>query len=108
VHESAPDVRRREPRAARPPDNFAAELLLKELGSHVGPTAAAPAASSADRQVSGALGPSRRRGADGSGLSSHGPPTPAGQIALLRAGRPLRRRDRLPARPCPSAASTAR
>ena len=66
-------------------DNFAAELLLKEIGHVVAGEGSAKAGLAAVRQVLGEQGVPVGAGADGSGLSSHDRQAPVGQVALLRA-----------------------
>ena len=77
-----PDVVRR---ALKDSDNFAAELLLKELGRVVKGEGSTLAGVAATRQVLGGLGVPVGAVADGSGLSSTDRQTPAGQVSLLRA-----------------------
>ncbi len=72
-------------RLAKASDNFAAELLLKELGRVVGGQGSTRAGLAAVGQVLGARGVSVGPGADGSGLSSHDRQTTTGQVTLLRA-----------------------
>lgn len=86
VHESAP-MATLVSRVLKASDNFAAELLLKELGRTVRADGSSAGGIAASRQVLGALGVPVGAGADGSGLSSLDRQTPAGQVALLRAGR---------------------
>ena len=86
VHESAP-MSSVVSRALKASDNFAAELLLKELGRTVRADGSSAGGIVAARQVLGALGVPVGPGADGSGLSSLDRQTPAGQVALLKAGR---------------------
>ena len=86
VHESAP-MSSVVSRVLKASDNFAAELLLKELGRTVRADGSSAGGIAATRQVLGALGVPVGAGADGSGLSSLDRQTPTGQIALLRAGR---------------------
>jgi serine-type D-Ala-D-Ala carboxypeptidase/endopeptidase (penicillin-binding protein 4) len=86
VHESA-TVASLVSRVLKASDNFAAELLLKELGRTVRADGSSAGGIAASRQVLGALGVPVGPGADGSGLSSLDRQTPAGQVALLRAGR---------------------
>ncbi len=74
-------------RVLKPSDNFAAELLLKEIGRYnrgVGSTASGLAVV---RRVLTARGVPVGPMADGSGLSSDNRQTPAGELALLRAVR---------------------
>jgi D-alanyl-D-alanine carboxypeptidase/D-alanyl-D-alanine-endopeptidase (penicillin-binding protein 4) len=106
VHESAP-VSVLVSRVLKASDNFASELLLKELGRAVRADGSSAAGVVATRQVLGAVGVPVGAGTDGSGLSSLDRQTPSGQVALLRAGRrsPVAASFR---RRCPSAASTAR
>jgi D-alanyl-D-alanine carboxypeptidase/D-alanyl-D-alanine-endopeptidase (penicillin-binding protein 4) len=86
VHESAP-MASVVSRVLKASDNFAAELLLKELGRTVRGDGSSAGGITASRQVLGPLGVPVGPGADGSGLSSLDRQTPAGQVALLRAGR---------------------
>ncbi len=86
VHESAP-MASLVTRVLKASDNFAAELLLKELGRTVRADGSSAGGIAASRQVLGALGVPVGAGTDGSGLSSLDRQTPAGQVALLRAGR---------------------
>ena len=86
VHESEP-MASLVSRVLKASDNFAAELLLKELGRTVRADGSSAGGIAATRQVLGALGVPVGAGADGSGLSSLDRQTPAGQVALLRAGR---------------------
>jgi serine-type D-Ala-D-Ala carboxypeptidase/endopeptidase (penicillin-binding protein 4) len=66
-------------------DNFAAEVLLKELGRTVRADGSSASGVAAVRQVLGRVGVPVGAGADGSGLSSLDRQSPAGQLALLRA-----------------------
>ena len=84
VHESAP-MSSVVSQVLKASDNFAAELLLKELGRSVRADGSSAGGVAASRQVLGALGVPVGRAADGSGLSSLDRQTPAGQLALLRA-----------------------
>ena len=86
LHESAP-LSAVVSRVLKASDNFAAELLLKELGRTVRADGSSAGGIAASKQVLGALGVPVGPGADGSGLSSLDRQTPAGQVALLRAGR---------------------
>ena len=86
LHESA-TVEALVSRVLKASDNFAAELLLKELGRTVRADGSSAGGIVASRQVLGPLGVPVGAGADGSGLSSLDRQTPAGQVALLRAGR---------------------
>ena len=86
VHESA-TVASLVSRVLKASDNFAAELLLKELGRTVRADGSSAGGVAATRQVLGALGVPVGAGTDGSGLSSLDRQTPSGQVALLRAGR---------------------
>ena len=86
VHESAP-VATLVSRVLKSSDNFAAELLLKELGRTVRADGSSAGGIAATKQVLGPLGVPVGPGADGSGLSSLDRQTPSGQVALLRAGR---------------------
>jgi D-alanyl-D-alanine carboxypeptidase/D-alanyl-D-alanine-endopeptidase (penicillin-binding protein 4) len=86
AHESAP-MAALVSRVLKASDNFASELLLKELGRTVRGDGSSAGGIAASRQVLGALGVPVGAGADGSGLSSLDRQTPAGQVALLRAGR---------------------
>jgi D-alanyl-D-alanine carboxypeptidase/D-alanyl-D-alanine-endopeptidase (penicillin-binding protein 4) len=86
VHESAP-VSVLVSRVLKASDNFASELLLKELGRAVRADGSSAAGVVATRQVLGAVGVPVGAGTDGSGLSSLDRQTPSGQVALLRAGR---------------------
>ena len=72
-------------RALKDSDNFAAELLLKDLGRVVKGEGSTLAGVAATRQVLGGLGVPVGAVADGSGLSSTNRQTPAGQVLLLRA-----------------------
>ena len=72
-------------RALKASDNFAAELLLKELGRVVEGEGSSAAGVVATRKVLGRLGVPVGVGADGSGLSAQDRQSPAGQLALLRA-----------------------
>ena len=72
-------------RALKDSDNFASELLLKELGRVVTGRGSSLAGVAASRQVLGGLGVTVGASADGSGLSSTDRQTPAGQVQLLRA-----------------------
>ena len=72
-------------RALKDSDNFASELLLKELGRVVNGRGSSLAGVAATRQVLGGLGVPVGASADGSGLSSTDRQTPAGQVQLLRA-----------------------
>ena len=67
-------------------DNFAAELLLKELGRTLRAEGSSAAGVVASRQVLGPLGVPLGAAADGSGLSAHDRQSPGAQVALLRAG----------------------
>jgi D-alanyl-D-alanine carboxypeptidase/D-alanyl-D-alanine-endopeptidase (penicillin-binding protein 4) len=86
VHESA-SMATLVSRVLKASDNFAAELLLKELGRTVRADGSSAGGIVASKQVLGALGVPVGAGADGSGLSSLDRQTPTGQVALLRAGR---------------------
>ncbi len=66
-------------------DNFAAELLLKEVGKAVSGEGSTAAGVAAVRSVLGSRGVPFGTATDGSGLSSRDRQTPAGGIALLRA-----------------------
>ena len=66
-------------------DNFAAELLLKEVGRVVRGTGSSRAGLAGVAEVLGEQGVRVGRGADGSGLSSVDRQTTAGQVAMLRA-----------------------
>ena len=68
-------------------DNFAAELLLKELGRTVRADGSSAGGVAAARQVLGAVGVPVGATADGSGLSSLDRQTPTGQVTLLKAAR---------------------
>ena len=72
-------------RALKDSDNFASELLLKEVGRVVTGRGSSLAGVAATRQVLGGLGVTVGASADGSGLSSTDRQTPAGQLQLLRA-----------------------
>lgn len=86
AHESA-SVASLVSRVLKSSDNFAAELLLKELGRTVRADGSSAGGIAAARQVLAPLGVPVGAGADGSGLSSLDRQTPAGQVALLWAGR---------------------
>lgn len=66
-------------------DNFAAEVLLKELGKVVRGTGSTAAGAQAVRDVLAPLGVSVGTIADGSGLSSRDRQTAAGELSLLKA-----------------------
>lgn len=66
-------------------DNFAAELLLKEVGRAVRGQGSSAAGIAATRDVLGPRGVAVGSGADGSGLSALNRQTPAGQLQLLHA-----------------------
>ena len=85
VHESAP-MATLVSRVLKASDNFAAELLLKELGRTVRSDGSSAGGLAAARQLLAPLGVPVGAGADGSGLSSLDRQTPTGQVALLRAG----------------------
>ena len=69
-------------------DNFAADLLLEELGRRVRADGSSAGGVAAVQQVLGAVGVPYGAGADGSGLSSRDRQTVSGQVTLLRvAGR---------------------
>ena len=68
-------------------DNFAAELLLKELGRVVRADGSSAGGSAAARSVLARVGVTPGASADGSGLSAHDRQTPGTQVALLRAAR---------------------
>lgn len=72
-------------RALKDSDNFASELLLKELGRVVNGRGSSLSGVAATRQVLGGLGVAVGASADGSGLSATDRQTPAGQVQLLRA-----------------------
>ncbi len=72
-------------RALKDSDNFAAELVLKELGRVVKGDGSSLGGVAATRQVLGGLGVPVGAAADGSGLSSRDRQSAAGQVALLRA-----------------------
>lgn len=72
-------------RALKASDNFAAELLLKELGRVVEGEGSTAAGIVATRKVLGQLGVRAGVATDGSGLSARDRQSPAGQLALLRA-----------------------
>jgi D-alanyl-D-alanine carboxypeptidase/D-alanyl-D-alanine-endopeptidase (penicillin-binding protein 4) len=99
-----PVVRGRRPAAARPvaerlgaplaqvtarllksSDNFAAELLLKEIGHRLRGDGSTRGGAAAVRHVLGARGVPVGATADGSGLSRWDRQTPAGQVRLLQA-----------------------
>ena len=86
VHESAP-VAALVKQVLKASDNFAAELLLKELGRTVRADGSSAGGIVATRQVLGPLGVPVGAGTDGSGLSSLDRQTPTGQVELLKAGR---------------------
>ena len=72
-------------RALKSSDNFASELVLKEVGKVVKGEGSSPAGSSAVAQLLSGQGVPVGPGTDGSGLSSLDRQTTSGQIALLRA-----------------------
>ncbi len=72
-------------RALKRSDNFATELLTKELGRVVRGEGTSAAGVLATRQVMGPYGVVPGAAADGSGLSSVDRQSPAGQVRLLRA-----------------------
>ena len=86
VHASAP-LSSVVSRVLKRSDNFAAELLLKEVGRTVRADGSTAGGSAAARSVLGALGVVAGAGTDGSGLSSRDRQTAAAQLSLLRVGR---------------------
>jgi D-alanyl-D-alanine carboxypeptidase/D-alanyl-D-alanine-endopeptidase (penicillin-binding protein 4) len=82
-HQSAP-LSSRVQRLLKASDNFAAELLLKEVGRSVRGDGSTAGGLAAVRSVLGARGVPVGPSADGSGLSSRDRQTPAGAVALLR------------------------
>ena len=80
-------------RALKASDNFAAELLLKELGWVVRGAGTSAAGVAATRTVLGRLGATPGPAGDGSGLSSLDRQSPEGQVTLLHAA------DRSPSGP---------
>ncbi len=72
-------------RALKDSDNFAAELLLKELGRVVRGAGTSSDGVAAVRQVVGRLGAVAGVGTDGSGLSAQDRQNPAAQVTLLHA-----------------------
>lgn len=72
-------------RALKESDNFAAELLLKELGRVVRGDGSSAGGLAAVRDVLGAHAVPVGAGSDGSGLSAHNRQTTGGQVRLLRA-----------------------
>jgi D-alanyl-D-alanine carboxypeptidase/D-alanyl-D-alanine-endopeptidase (penicillin-binding protein 4) len=72
-------------RALKHSDNFAVELLLKEVGRVVGGDGSSAGGIAAVRDVLGEHGVPVGAGSDGSGLSAHNRQTTSGQVLLLRA-----------------------
>ena len=72
-------------RTLKDSNNFAAELVLKEVGRAVSGTATSAGGHAAVRQVLSQHGVAAGSGADGSGLSSYDRQTAAAQLALLQA-----------------------
>lgn len=72
-------------RALKDSDNFAAELLLKELGRVVRGDGSSAGGLSAVREVLGEHAVPVGAGSDGSGLSAHDRQTTGGQVLLLKA-----------------------
>ena len=72
-------------RLVKDSDNFAAELVLKELGKVVRADGSSAGGVAAVRSVLGRLGVPVGTSTDGSGLSSQDRQTPAGQVQLLHA-----------------------
>ena len=72
-------------RALKDSDNFASELLLKEVGRVVRGDGSSAGGLTALRSVLGAHAVPVGAGSDGSGLSAHDRQTTAGQVQLLRA-----------------------
>lgn len=72
-------------RISKDSDNFAAELLLKELGSVGRARGTAADGAAVVKQVLGGLGVTVGTVADGSGLSPRNRQTAAGELSLLRA-----------------------
>lgn len=72
-------------RALKDSDNFATELLLKELGRVVRGEGSSAGGLSAVREVLGEHAVPVGAGADGSGLSAHDRQTTDGQVLLLKA-----------------------
>ncbi|MCW2778206.1 MAG: dac [Frankiales bacterium] len=66
-------------------DNFAAEMLLKEVGKTAGGEGSSKAGVATVKQVLGEQGVPFGAATDGSGLSSYDRQTAVGQLALLRA-----------------------
>jgi D-alanyl-D-alanine carboxypeptidase/D-alanyl-D-alanine-endopeptidase (penicillin-binding protein 4) len=74
-------------RVLKTSDNFAAELLLKELGRVVRADGSSAGGTAAARTVLARIGVAPGASADGSGLSAHDRQAPGTQVALLRAAR---------------------
>ncbi|MCA1712995.1 MAG: D-alanyl-D-alanine carboxypeptidase/D-alanyl-D-alanine-endopeptidase [Actinobacteria bacterium] len=72
-------------RALKRSDNFAAELLLKEVGKAVRNDGSSAGGYAAMSDVLGTRGVPVGTGTDGSGLSSYDRQTPGGQLMLLKA-----------------------
>jgi D-alanyl-D-alanine carboxypeptidase/D-alanyl-D-alanine-endopeptidase (penicillin-binding protein 4) len=72
-------------RALKDSDNFAAELLLKELGRVVRGDGSSAGGLTAVRDVLGEHSVPVGAGSDGSGLSAHNRQTTSGQLLLLQA-----------------------
>ena len=83
VQQSGPlaDVLRR---ALKASDNFAAEMVLKEVGKVVRGEGSSRAGYAAVVQILGAQGVAAGSGTDGSGLSVYNRQTPGAQVALLK------------------------
>lgn len=71
-------------RALKTSDNFAAELLLKEVGRVVRGDGSSAGGLAAVRDVLGRHSVPVGAGSDGSGLSAHNRQTPGGQVLLLK------------------------
>jgi D-alanyl-D-alanine carboxypeptidase/D-alanyl-D-alanine-endopeptidase (penicillin-binding protein 4) len=71
-------------RALKASDNFAAEMVLKEVGRVVRADPSSAGGHAAVRDVLAAHGVAAGRGTDGSGLSRYDRQTPAAQLALLQ------------------------
>lgn len=72
-------------RALKDSDNFAAELVLKEIGRAVGGDASSAGGHAAVSKVLAEHGVTAGPGTDGSGLSSYDRQTPTAQLTLLQA-----------------------
>ncbi len=71
-------------RVLKPSDNFAAELMLKEIGRYTRGVGSTASGLAVVRRVLTERGVPVGTMADGSGLSSYNRQTPAGELALLR------------------------